>query len=60
MTATTRKPDADGAVREPLRAVRVPDALWDAAKAVAAINDESLSEVIRNALRGYVEANTTD
>ena len=38
------------------RVIRVPDALWDAAVAEADANDETVSEVIRRALEGYVKA----
>lgn len=38
----------------PHRAVRVDDELWDAAKAKAEERGESLSDVIREALRQYV------
>jgi predicted transcriptional regulator len=53
-----RKPDADGAVRVPFRGVRVADDLWEAAKAVAEANDETVSQVIRRALRAYVDNDT--
>ena len=36
------------------KGVRVPDALWAAAKAKADERDELLSEVIRKALERYV------
>jgi predicted HicB family RNase H-like nuclease len=39
------------------RTVRVDDGLWDAAKAAAAERGESLSDVIREALKHYVEGN---
>lgn len=38
-----------------LRAVRVADPLWSAARAVADSRGESLSEVIRAALERYVK-----
>lgn len=38
-----------------LRNVRVPDELWEAAKAVAEERGESLSDIIRAALASYVE-----
>jgi predicted transcriptional regulator len=38
----------------PARAVRVEDELWNAAKAIAAERGESLSDVMRDALRRYV------
>ena len=38
----------------PARAVRVEDDLWQAAQAKAAANGESVSDVIRRALRRYV------
>lgn len=37
------------------RAVRVDDDLWTAALAVAAERDENLSDIIRDALRAYIE-----
>lgn len=37
------------------RVVRVPDDLWDAAKTAAASNGETVSDVIRRALREYVD-----
>ena len=37
------------------RVIRVPDTLWDAAKATAAANDTTISDVIRDALKAYVE-----
>lgn len=42
---------------EPLRAIRVPDALWHAAQEVAAKQGESVSKVIRKALERYVKQN---
>lgn len=39
----------------PLRNVRVPDDLWDAAMSKALDRGESLSEVIRRALEKYVK-----
>lgn len=38
----------------PLRAVRVPDELWEAAKRVAADRDETVTDVIIRALERYV------
>ena len=40
--------------RPPLRAVRVDDALWEAAQAKAAEKGDNLSAVIRDALRQYI------
>ena len=40
--------------RTPLRAVRVDDALWEAAQAKAAEKGDNLSAVIRDALRKYI------
>lgn len=37
----------------PLRAVRIDDATWKAAQAAAAQRGETVSEVIRRALRRY-------
>ena len=42
------------APKTPLRNVRVPDDLWDAAMSKALERGESLSEVIRRALEHYV------
>ncbi|WP_158516420.1 ribbon-helix-helix domain-containing protein [Kitasatospora sp. MBT66] len=39
----------------PLKNVRVPDDLWNSAKAVAKSEGRSLSEVIRQMLAMYVE-----
>lgn len=47
----------DGSGDTPRRTIRVPDAEWDAAKAVADENGETLSDVIRLALRRYVARN---
>ena len=41
------------------RAVRGPNALWDALQAIADENGEYLSEVIRAALESYVETKST-
>lgn len=43
------------APKTPIRAVRVDDALWKAAKAVAERRGENLSDVIRQALVRYVK-----
>jgi len=40
--------------RTPLRAVRVDDTLWEAAQTKAAEKGDNLSEVIRDALRQYI------
>ena len=39
----------------PRRAVRIPDALWTAAKQTADKQGENLSAVIRECLKDYVE-----
>lgn len=36
------------------QAVVVPDELWDAAEAKAQANGQTISDVIQDALRGYV------
>lgn len=41
--------------KTPLRNVRVPDDLWDAAVTKATERGETLSEVIRRALERYVK-----
>jgi len=38
----------------PIRNIRVPDDEWEAAKAKAAERGESVTEVVRRALRRYV------
>lgn len=43
-----------------LRNFRAPDALWEAALAVAARRQENLSDVIRKRLEQYVAENTDD
>ena len=43
------------APKTPLRNVRVPDDLWDAAMSKALDRGENLSEVIRRALEKYVK-----
>jgi predicted transcriptional regulator len=43
----------------PSRNVRVEDALWDAAKALAHANGTTLSAVIRKALVAYVKRHAT-
>jgi hypothetical protein len=40
-----------------IRAVRVPDELWDAAKAIADERGESVSDEIRRGLERYVKRN---
>lgn len=40
----------------PLRSFRIPDAEWAAAKAAAAARGETLTDVLRRALRLYVRA----
>jgi predicted HicB family RNase H-like nuclease len=44
------------ATRQPMRAVRISDELWQAAQAKAAERGESLSLVIRRALEHYAGA----
>lgn len=44
----------DEAKTWPQRSFRCDDATWNKAKAKAADNDETLSQVIRQALRRYV------
>jgi predicted transcriptional regulator len=42
-----------------VRAVRVPDELWDAARARARAEDRTLSDIIREALAAYAEHTET-
>jgi len=46
--------------KTPLRAVRVDDALWEAAQAKAAEQGDNLSAVIRGALRQYINESETE
>jgi predicted transcriptional regulator len=41
--------------KTPVRGIRVPDDLWNAARAKASARSDSLSQVIREALRKYVQ-----
>jgi hypothetical protein len=41
----------------PLRAVRVEDPLWDTARTIATKNGETISDIIRDALRIYIQEN---
>jgi hypothetical protein len=38
------------------RTVRIEDALWEEAQALAGVCGDTLSEVLRDALRAYIEA----
>lgn len=54
----TTWPYAEPVTSEPpmsLRSVRIPDELWERAKATAVERQENLSYVIRHALEQYVE-----
>jgi predicted HicB family RNase H-like nuclease len=42
--------------KTPVRGIRVPDDLWNAALAKASARGDSLSQVIREALRKYLQA----
>jgi predicted DNA binding CopG/RHH family protein len=42
--------------KTPIRGVRVPDALWEAAQAKASAEGRPLSDVIRDLLTKYVSA----
>lgn len=39
----------------PRRTIRVPDELWEAAQAVALARGETVSDIIRQTLAGYVK-----
>lgn len=43
--------------KTPMRTVRIADELWNAALAVATRQGETVSDVVREALATYVEAN---
>lgn len=47
--------DVPNQPKTPQRAIRIPDDLWQAAKAIARDRGETLSEVIRDALTDYVK-----
>jgi metal-responsive CopG/Arc/MetJ family transcriptional regulator len=40
--------------KTPQRSIRIDDELWTAAQAVAQANQESVSDIIRTALRHYI------
>ena len=42
--------------KTPVRTIRVPDDLWEAAQAKAKARGDSVSQVVRDALRRYVQA----
>ena len=42
----------------PNRAIRIPDDEWQAAQEAARANSETVSEIVRRALRRYVKRNT--
>lgn len=44
----------------PSRNVRIPDHVWDAAKAIAAERGETLTAVIEAALRRYISRHRAD
>ena len=46
--------------KTPLRAIRVDDELWEAAQAKAAKEGDSLSAIIRDALRAYINEGTSN
>jgi predicted DNA-binding protein len=41
----------------PLRAVRVEPELWDTARTIAAKNGDTISDIIREAIRAYIQEN---
>jgi hypothetical protein len=56
-TVMTPRLGKDGSGNTPQRTIRVPDPEWDAAKEAADANGDTLSDVIRTALRRYVARN---
>lgn len=56
-TVMTARLAGAGSSNTPQRTIRVPDPEWDAAKEAADANGETLSDVIRTALRRYVARN---
>jgi hypothetical protein len=53
-TVMTPRLGDDGSGNTPQRTIRVPDPEWEAAKEAAGANGDTLSDVIRAALRRYV------
>lgn len=52
--------DVPNSRRTPTRSVRVPDALWHPAQAVAAERGETVTDVIHRGLDAYVRSNGWD
>ena len=59
LTTTPADRPLNGRPGKPARAVRVEDALWHAAQTAAAARGETVSDVIRRALTGYVRRSAT-
>lgn len=57
-TENVKTPDSIRTMAKPvmvMRSLRVPEKLWDEAKALADERDENISDVIRAALERYVK-----
>lgn len=55
MSTETTTPATSRPKQSPLRNFRASDQLWDAVKQKAHAEDRSVSDVIRHALRNYLE-----
>lgn len=53
--ASEREQQREPQGNTPIRAIRISDDLWEAARQVATERGETLSEVVREALRRYVD-----
>lgn len=50
-----RIPTVPNQPKTPMRSVRIPDDIWEAAKAKAAERGDSMTDVIRQALERYAK-----
>lgn len=55
MTRTGRLPSVPNQPKTPQRSVRVPDEVWQAAKARADAEGRTLSDVVRTSLENYAK-----
>lgn len=55
VTTPTNVPGVPNKPKTAIRGFRIPDAEYDAAKAAAEFNGESLTDVVRRALVGYTK-----
>ena len=50
---------ADEYKREPIRAIRIPDDLWQRAREVSTERGESISKIVRDGLERYVKRHSS-